>query len=708
MMPDRSSRRAASIIMIDMFERGGGDKDSSSQTATTSDVAPGRDVPEANAGPVDRALDRAGQGESLGGAVLHTDGVAAEAASALNAHAFTAGQDVYFGAGQYAPHTDEGQQLIAHEMTHVEQAQGIEAPSPGNYNVATASAPQESEARMWAGGGVGDAPSMSADANTIYRAEIGVGVADNLVKHGKTPEQAATQGGRDGAQFNALAARGAGEDDKDPLQAFRLAVVSGSKSKALQKWTAVPAADKVKLVGETDTLLRAVQVIGPKSLDILKDVGVDPTTDVRFAQEILWHGSSSAWAAELTAQGWITKFLQGNPKKNALDKKSIDHLEYYTRDAATAQDAFEKAYTTLQTGNIAMGTMTFHGQAWDQDHIARMYKALMKNKIPPSHMRGSTGMWISSQVEDPTGSAPQGQDWGYYDGAGGIVMPLYAGAGSKGHDMVGAKKSKGPSMGHFESSALHEVGHLVGGTTGEWNWGTDPTSPLQMAASTAAEVQTELWDSTKNHNLPKTGDPVSEADAKQFLEQEALGTDDFGNTTWNTAGKDRATFDTNLTKQYRDQALYKMAKRVAGNTNDAYNHPMRGNTTKTDMFVYLSRFGDTWAKYKKEAYDKKVSMYSMSSPQEWFAEQYSYYMATGGKATIASVKTKMIDVMKATDAAAGTPAMTSPGAGAGAGAGAPAAGGAAGSGVPAGEGATEQAPPPPPPRSGHRFEFSWN
>ncbi|MCX5743305.1 MAG: DUF4157 domain-containing protein, partial [Proteobacteria bacterium] len=646
-----------------MRDHDGGEKQGANAKSTSTPGAPGRDVPEAGgkANPVDRALAKSGQGMAMGGAILHTDGDAADAAQSLNAHAFAAGQDVYFGAGQYAPHTAEGQQLIAHEMAHVQQAGGVQAPTPGNYGVANASAPQEGAAREAAGGG--EAQSMSAEPSTIYRAEIGVGVAANAVAHGKTAEQGATAGGRDGAQFNLLAARGAGADDADPLQAFRVAIVAGSKSKAIAKWATVPGADKSKLKAETDTLLRTVQVMGPKALDVLKDVGVDPTTDVRFAQEILWHGASSGWAAELKTQGWLTKFLQGDPKKAALDKKSLEHLAYYTGDAASAQDAFEKAYAPLMSGNIAMGTMTFHGQAWDQGHIDRLYKALQKGKIPPAHLRGSTGIWISSQVEDPTGSVAVGQDWGYYDGAGGIVMPLYAGAGTKDHDMVGAKKSKGPSMGHFASSALHEVGHLVGDQTGQWNWGTLASSPLQMAATTAADVQAELWDSAKNHALPKKSDPVTEADAKLVLEAEAIGTAGaYAGTAWALAGKDQGTFDTNLARQYRDQPLYKMAKAVNGDKNSAYTHPMRGTTSKDMMFAYLSRLGNTWAKYKKESYDQKVSMYSLSSPQEWFAEQYSYYMSTGGKATNATVKTKLVDVMKTVDTASGTPAVKSPGA----------------------------------------------
>jgi outer membrane protein OmpA-like peptidoglycan-associated protein len=65
-------------------------------------------------------------GADLSGVRLHQDGQAAELAEQVNARAFTLGQDVYFGAGQYSPSTDEGQRLIAHELTHTLQQSGVE------------------------------------------------------------------------------------------------------------------------------------------------------------------------------------------------------------------------------------------------------------------------------------------------------------------------------------------------------------------------------------------------------------------------------------------------------------------------------------------------------------------------------------------------------------------------------------------------------
>ena len=44
-----------------------------------------------------------------------------------SARAFTLGQDIVFGAGEYAPDTGEGTRLLAHELVHVVQQQGLPA-----------------------------------------------------------------------------------------------------------------------------------------------------------------------------------------------------------------------------------------------------------------------------------------------------------------------------------------------------------------------------------------------------------------------------------------------------------------------------------------------------------------------------------------------------------------------------------------------------
>jgi hypothetical protein len=52
---------------------------------------------------------------------VHTDAWAVKSARALNALAYTVGRDVVFGRGQYAPQSNQGRRLLAHELTHVLQ-----------------------------------------------------------------------------------------------------------------------------------------------------------------------------------------------------------------------------------------------------------------------------------------------------------------------------------------------------------------------------------------------------------------------------------------------------------------------------------------------------------------------------------------------------------------------------------------------------------
>ncbi|HKP73337.1 MAG TPA: DUF4157 domain-containing protein, partial [Pyrinomonadaceae bacterium] len=71
-----------------------------------------------------RAFMESGFGHDFSSVRVHADARAAESAHALDAHAYTVGRDVVFGAGKYAPATPEGRRLLAHELAHVVQQGG--------------------------------------------------------------------------------------------------------------------------------------------------------------------------------------------------------------------------------------------------------------------------------------------------------------------------------------------------------------------------------------------------------------------------------------------------------------------------------------------------------------------------------------------------------------------------------------------------------
>lgn len=79
-------------------------------------VGGGRPLPSA-----ERAFFEPRFGHNFSGVRVHTDPNAAASAQTLNAQAYTAGQDIVFAPGRYAPETTTGRKLLAHELAHVVQ-----------------------------------------------------------------------------------------------------------------------------------------------------------------------------------------------------------------------------------------------------------------------------------------------------------------------------------------------------------------------------------------------------------------------------------------------------------------------------------------------------------------------------------------------------------------------------------------------------------
>lgn len=84
-------------------------------------------------------------GHDLSQVCVHTDAKAAKSAWAVNALAYTAGNNIVFGARQFAPRTPEGRTLFAHELTHVVQQRHVTSQSrlPAQINQSSDSAEVE-------------------------------------------------------------------------------------------------------------------------------------------------------------------------------------------------------------------------------------------------------------------------------------------------------------------------------------------------------------------------------------------------------------------------------------------------------------------------------------------------------------------------------------------------------------------------------------
>jgi hypothetical protein len=84
--------------------------------------------------PLDEATRRFFEprfGHDFSNVRVHVSSVAEQSANGLQARAYTAGQNIVFSAGQFAPKTQEGRRLLAHELTHVVQQSGLHSSAPG-------------------------------------------------------------------------------------------------------------------------------------------------------------------------------------------------------------------------------------------------------------------------------------------------------------------------------------------------------------------------------------------------------------------------------------------------------------------------------------------------------------------------------------------------------------------------------------------------
>ncbi len=102
------------------------------------------------------------------GVRIHTDATARSMSGSIHAQAFAHGNDIYFNEGKYAPHTEAGGTLLAHELTHTIQ-QGASSTKGSTPNTV--------------------APKIISRKNTIHRSAAGVPEQlTNAVAKAKTVE----------------------------------------------------------------------------------------------------------------------------------------------------------------------------------------------------------------------------------------------------------------------------------------------------------------------------------------------------------------------------------------------------------------------------------------------------------------------------------------------------------------------------------------
>jgi hypothetical protein len=114
--PSHSAVSGAPLRIQRFQNQGGGQMDKAPASVERVLASSGR--------PLDPALQQDMEqrfGHDFSRVRLHTDAEAERSARDVNAHAYTVGSNIVFGADQFSPATRSGRQLIAHELAHVVQ-----------------------------------------------------------------------------------------------------------------------------------------------------------------------------------------------------------------------------------------------------------------------------------------------------------------------------------------------------------------------------------------------------------------------------------------------------------------------------------------------------------------------------------------------------------------------------------------------------------
>jgi hypothetical protein len=108
--------------IVNLVQRSGGDV--MGGTEVSSDVESRIQATRGSGSPIaEEQLTKleSAFGADFSGVRVHTDSRAHTLNQSVQARAFTTGQDIFFRQGEYQPQSGEGQELLAHELTHVVQ-----------------------------------------------------------------------------------------------------------------------------------------------------------------------------------------------------------------------------------------------------------------------------------------------------------------------------------------------------------------------------------------------------------------------------------------------------------------------------------------------------------------------------------------------------------------------------------------------------------
>lgn len=350
-------------------------------------------------------------GVDLSGVRVHTGDASAQAAESVSALAYTTGQDVHFGAGQFDPGSASGERLLAHEVVHTVQQRGgagghqnkLEVSQPGD------SAEQEADSladAMVAGTAVG---TPREQASGIHR-EVAPGTP--AAKGADGPQGAESEVGAEGdKKFGFL------DKVKTTLGGTTVVSIGNEKVRVQSEAEELEAKQIIDFVkseyGVEISSTKTVEAIKAQYDKVPDKVKESLTTktwemkELRAIKAALAHyaailgkkrdeSSRKDDAQEVTSVGAVEQAIDTNTSGGKLDKTTLG--EYFKGS---------KNFGMFKAGTNSTVDFKDNLKQLEGTIVHEMAHGLMANEYDNFVAKGSDGFWLDQNTKSGASGAEE-------------------------------------------------------------------------------------------------------------------------------------------------------------------------------------------------------------------------------------------------------------------------------------------------------------
>jgi len=535
---------------------------------------------------------------------IHTGPKPAASTRAVDARAYTAGHNIVFGSGQFAPHNADGRALLAHELTHVAQQRGGE---PRIQRVSETITKVQKllsySATDWA---ITDSEAMEALAllESIPADKLAAELKDLPTKYVDRLLDNLPDAAKTGPEYQriitALGSKGSLSYAVDQLSYGFLdwAITDAEVTNVFNIFINLPAPEREEFLVKLDKAKRLGRLID----------------------------NSNSGHHALYIRPWVETLSQGNLTSQQRDILRVIVQNCDDDEVETIKLCTRKRFDlTVEKSSLDEGKPV----EWDAKHLRQTYLTL--DKLPESHVAKNKALLHLGAFDEP------GQDTGRGDGSTLVTAGVY----SPRKKELGINKEDSPDP---ESTITHETGHSVDKAMG-WSLGPEPAKPARGGWKNynssyhdcADEMVTDSGGAIKTRlTQPQRDDVVADMESAMSkrkpddLEKSIKAHPWFGSLK---GGDKDAVIE--------DKAL----KALPIGMDSAWLKASDGGQHLADH-VYQEGYKNDWSRYRFEARTRMVSNYQFRSIEEWFAEAYGAYYAPDERGKGAKLNDKDSDTKK--------------------------------------------------------------